>query len=138
MRGNDCRPVIAIELGRDPGIDPADVKRVFRFVKWREWRGAEPQASGEGEGLYSLYLGNKFLAMESGAEGAAGAQRDPAACREMTQTRHWDSKCLFRALDIENVQHRAIGCRVARASSYRLCQQAFQFFQLRMCGASRG
>jgi hypothetical protein len=60
----------------------------FRFVKRREWRGAEPQASGEGEGLYSrsLHLGNKFLAMESGAEGAADAQQDSAACREMTQT----------------------------------------------------
>jgi hypothetical protein len=60
----------AIQALNSTGIDPAGVKRVFRFVKRREWRGAEPQASGEAEGLYSrsLHLGNKFLAMESGAE----------------------------------------------------------------------
>jgi hypothetical protein len=56
------------------GIDPADVKRVFRFVKRREWGGANRKLQAKARGfIQEVHLGNKFLAMESGAEGAADA-----------------------------------------------------------------
>jgi hypothetical protein len=38
------------------------------------------------------------------------------------------------ALDIENIQHRAIRCRVARASGHRLCQQAFKLLEVAELG----
>src|SRR5947207_1314896 len=46
---------------------------------------------------------------------------------------------LFRALDIENIQHGAIGCRFARTSGHGLGQQAFEFYSGldRICTALR-
>ena len=37
---------------------------------------------------------------------------------------------LFRALDIENIQHGAIGCRLARTLGHSLSQQAFELLQV--------
>jgi hypothetical protein len=56
------------------------VKRGISFCQnGGEWSAAEPQASGEGEGLYpgSLYVGNKSLILGSGAEGAVDVRRWP-------------------------------------------------------------
>ena len=70
------------------------VKRGISFCQnGGEWSAAEPQASGEGEGLYpgSLYVGNKSLILGSGAERAVDVRRGPAARREMNRSGHCKS-----------------------------------------------
>jgi hypothetical protein len=48
---------------------------------------------------------------------------------------HCGAKQLFGALYIENIQHRAVLRRLARASSHCPCQDTFKFFQVGELGS---